>query len=60
MAYGTRLHTMVGRNGLNLTRGEGKVKMRPQMRKDVFRAAEFKNFKDAYIASVYQCDGKIK
>jgi len=51
---------MVGRNGLNLTRGEGKVKMRPQMREDVFRAAEFKNFKDAYIASVYQCDGKIK
>jgi len=30
------------------------------MRKDVFRAAEFKNFKDASIASVYQYDGKIK
>ncbi len=43
-----------------MTRGEGGEKMRPQMQKDVFRAAEFKNFKDAYIASVYQCDGKIK
>jgi len=30
------------------------MKMRPQMRKDVFRAAEFKNFKDTrYISRMF-------
>jgi len=43
-----------------LTRGVGREENTTTVRKDVFRAAEFKNFKDAYIASVYQCDGKIK